>query len=326
MNLDDLRRELRNRAGEPGTTSMTDRLAGVQSKVVAARRRKAVASGVAVVASLAVVGLASTQLIDRDDDLANTDLVQMPDSLNGDSLIADGYNESGESKLTVAARLDTLDVVVRAECALPDGIVPPEPDEQLMLAVEISGGASSFNEIKCRPAAESGPTSVGPANPAEWRSLKLRPGDEAEATVSLQQGAEDVDVPGAQFGVAFYEKSGDRVHRGDVELEERLDIGDETYQLVQLRTHRLTEGGRIVRLRTPASEAPFMLVYGWKSPIPSAAFELRQDGELLTSDYGGEIKGPRPLDSETAHRLVLAAGGISVDGTVVLAYYELVDD
>ncbi len=324
MNLDDLRRELSNRAGEPGTTSMTDRLAGVQSKVVAARRRKAVASGVAVVASLAVVGLASTQLIDRGDDLANTDLVQMPDSLNGDLLIADGYN-AGESELTVEARLDNLDVVSLAACALPDGIVPPEPDEPLMLTVEIAGGASSAS-IPCRPAAESGPTPVGPANPFEWRESGLRPGDVVEATASLEQGDDPVDVPGAQFGVAFYAKSGDRLHRGDAEILERLDVGGQTYQLVQLRTHRLTEGGRVVRLRTPASDAPFMLVYGWKSPIPSAAFELRLDGELLTSDYGGELKGPRPLDSETAHRLVLEAGGISVDGTVVLAYYELVDD
>jgi hypothetical protein len=323
MNLDDLRRELRDRAGEPGTTSMTDRLAGVQSKVVAARRRKAVASGVAVVASLAVVGLASTQLIDRDDDLANTDLVQMPDSLNGDLLIADGYNDNGESELSVTARLDTLDVVVRAACALPDGIVPPEPDEPLMLKVQISSG---LNSIPCRPAAESGPTPVGPEDTAGWRDLGLGPGDEAEATVSLTQGDEDVDVPGAQFGIAFYDKIGDRVHRGDVELEKRLDVGGDTYELVELRTHRLTEGGRVVRLRTPASDAPFVLMYGWKTPIPSAAFDLRQDGELLTSDYGGELKGPRLLDSETAHRLVLEAGGVSVDGTVVLAYYELVDD
>lgn len=322
MNLDDLRRELRNRAGEPGTTSMTDRLAGVQSKVVAARRRKAVASGVAV-ASVAVVGLASIQLIDRDDDLADTDLVQMPDSLNGDLLIADGYNDGGESELSVDVPLDTLNVVTRAACALPDGIVPPERDEPLMLKVQIASGLDS---IPCRPAVESGPISVGPESPADWRALGFRPGDEAEATVTLQQGGEDVDVPGAQFGVAFYEKSGDRVHRGDVELEKRLDVGDETYRLVKYRTHRLVEGGRVVSLQTPSSDAPFMLVYGWKTPIPSAAFELTQDGELLTSDYGGDLKGPRPLDSETAHQLVLEAGGTSADGSIVLAYYELVDD
>jgi hypothetical protein len=324
MNLDDLRRELQARAAEPGATSMSDRLTGVRSKVVAARRRKAVASGVAVVASLAVVGLASIPLIDRgDDDLADTDLVRMPESLNGDALITDGYNEGGESELSVEARLDGLDVDVRAACALPDGVVPPEPDEPLMLKVQIRNSISIF---PCRPAAESGPVSVGPANRAGWQELGFRSGEVAEATVSLQQGNDPVEVPGAQFGVAFYEKSGDRVHRGDVVLTERLDVGGETYQLVRLRTHRLAEGGRVVRLRTPASDAPLMLVYGWDTPIPSAAFELTQDGELLTSDYGGELKGPRPLDSVTAHQLVLEAGGTSADGTIALAYYELVDD
>jgi len=323
MNLDDLRRELQDRAGEPGDTPMSDRLAGVRSKVVAARRRRVVASGVAAIASLAVIGVVSTQLVNLGrDDLNDSDLAHMPHRLNGDQLKAASYN-NGESELSWTAELENLDVLTRATCVLPDGVVPPEPDDTLLLEWTINGAATYT--VTCGTEDNPGIGTNGPATPAEWRALGVTPGAEIDVDAFLVQAGSKVDVPGAQFGVALYEKTGVRAGGDGVELTKVLDDGDETYQLVRWKVRPLTEGNRVLRLHTPVSDGPIAIVYGWQSEIPTAAYELRKDGELVASGYGGSIQDPLVIDGGTEHLIAFEARGSTVDGVLVLAYYELKD-
>jgi hypothetical protein len=325
MNLDDLRRELRNRAGEPGGTPMDDRLAGVRSKVVAARRRKAVASGVAAIASLAVIGVVSTQLVNLGrDDPKNTDLAHMPQSLNGDELVAARYND-GASQLSWTVKLEHLDVLTRATCVLPDGVVPPESNDPLVLAWRI--GSQQYT-VACGPEDDPGVGTNGPSTRADWRELEVRPGAEVAVDVSLLQNGEPVDVPGAQFGVGIYEKTGDRVHRHGVELTKVLDIGDDSYELVRWKIRPMTampDDDRTLRLRTSEADGSIAVVYGWQAETPTANYDLRQNGEPLASGYGGSIGDPLVIDGDTEHRLALEAGGTTADGVLVLAYYQQTD-
>lgn len=323
MNLDDLRRELQDRAGEPGGTPMPDRLAGVRSKVVAARRRKAVASGVAAIASLAVVGLVSTQLINLGrDDLHDSDLAHMPQKLNGDKLKEASYND-GASQLSWTAELKNLDVLIRASCVLPDGVVPPEPDDPLVLSWSID--SSTTYTVTCGSEDNPGVGTNGPSSPAEWRALGINPGDEIDVDAELLQAGEPVDVPGAQFGVALYDKTGDRVSEYGVELTKVIDVGDDTYELQSYKIRPLTVQDRILRLRTPVSDGPIAIVYGWQSDMPTAAYELKQDGEQVASGYGGSIQDPLVIDGDTEHLMTFEAHGGTIDGELVLAYYTLKD-
>ncbi|HEU0285754.1 MAG TPA: hypothetical protein VFR22_01845 [Nocardioidaceae bacterium] len=323
MNLDDLRRELQDRAGEPGDTPISDRLAGVRSKVAAARRRRVVASGVAAIASLAVIGVVSTQLVSLGrDDLNDSDLAHMPHRLNGDQLKEASYN-NGASELSWTAELKNLDVLTRATCVLPDGVVPPEPDDTLLLEWTINGAATYT--VTCGTEDHPGIGTNGPATPAEWRALGVTPGAEIDVDAFLVQGGSKVDVPGAQFGVALYEKTGVRAFGDGVELTKVLDVGDDRYELVRWKTRPLTEGKRTLRLRTPVSDGSIAIVYGWQSDMPTAAYKLRRDGESVATGYGGSIQDPLVIDGDTEHLWAFEANGSTVDGVLVLAYYELKD-
>ena len=333
MNLDDLRRELRTRAAEPGPTSMSDRLSGVQSKVSAARRRKAVASGAATLVTLTVVGFAATQIVGAGDgdETADAELVQMPEELNGDLQIAARYNE-GAGDLSWTVPLDDLDVVTRTTCVLPAGAALPNAAAPVMLSWTIEGSDSErpgTYSTQCGVGDDPGVSSLGPATRGDWHDLGVRRGDEIQIEVRLEQEARPIEVSGAQFGIALYDKTGDRRTSDGVELPVLLDVGDETYELRDFRTRRLAESEgreRVLRLRTPESDAPIAVIYGWDSPIPAASYDLTQDGEQLDSGYGGHLEDPLTIEGDTEHRLTLRAHGASADGVLVLAYYELVDD
>jgi hypothetical protein len=130
MDLDDLRRELRTRAADPGRTSMPDRLAGVRGKVRVARRRKAVAAGAAVLASVSVIGVGWAQMLGGGDQVAG-EFVRFPDHVNGDTLVRHKYNE-GASHLTWSVTLDKLDVVPRVTCAVPSYADLPSTDPVML--------------------------------------------------------------------------------------------------------------------------------------------------------------------------------------------------
>lgn len=332
MSLDDLRRELRNRAGDPGTTSMSDRLAGVQTKVAVARRRKAVATGVATLATLAVVGVAAPQLVGGDggDEMADAELVRMPESLNGDLQIAARYNE-GAGELSWRVPLDDLDVVTRTTCVLPDDPSLPSPGAPVMLAWTIDGGGPVLGdyETQCGIGDDPGVGSLGPATRADWQGLGAARGTEIEIEVRLEQEGQPIEVPGAQFGVALYDKTGERQVSHGIELSVLIDVAGETYRLEKHKTRPLAEyedGARVLRLRTPAADVPAAVVYGWDSEIPTAGYVLTQDGERLATGYGGHLEGPRPIEGDTEHLLALRAGGASAEGVLVLAFYVLDDD
>jgi len=333
MNLDDLRRELRTRASEPGPASMSDRLSGVQSKVTAARRRKAVASGAATLVTLTVVGFAATQFVGGGDgdEMADAELVQMPEELNGDLQIAARYNE-GAQDLSWTVPLDDLDVVTRTTCLLPADAAPPNADALVMLSWTIDGGAPIPGQYstQCGTAGDPSVSTLGPTTREDWREIGARRNGEVQIQVELQQDGEPIEVPGAQFGIALYDKTGDRVTSGGVELSVLIDIDGETYKLQDgYKTRELAETAgrdRVLRLRTPESDAPLAVLYGWDSPIPTASYDLKQDGEPLDTGYGGHLESPLLIDAEAEHRLALRARGASADGVLVLAYYELVDD
>jgi hypothetical protein len=336
MNLDDLRRELRTRASEPLPTSMSDRLAGVQAKVTVARRRKAVASAAATLVTLTVVGFAATQFVGGGDgdEMADAELVQMPQELNGDLQIAARYNE-GAGDLSWTVPLDDLDVVTRTTCLLPAGAALPNADAPVMLSWTIDGGTpvSGQYSTQCGTADDPSVSTLGPTTREDWREIGAQRDGEVQIQVQLQQDALPIEVPGAQFGIALYDKTGERVTSDGVELPVRIDVDGETYELLQeeedFKTQRLTESAgrdRVLRLQTPASDAPLAVYYGWDSDIPTASYDLKQDGEQLDTGYGGHLESPRLIDADTEHRLALRARGASADGVLVLAYYELVDD
>jgi hypothetical protein len=333
MNLDDLRRELRTRASEPGPTSMSDRLAGVQSKVTVARRRKAVASAAATLVTLTVVGFAATQFVGGGDgdEMADAELVQMPQELNGDLQIAARYNE-GADDLSWTVPLDDLDVITRTTCLLPAGAALPNADAPVMLSWTIDGGTPVPGQYstQCGTADDPSVSTLGPTTREDWREIGAQRDGEVQIQVQLRQDDKPIEVPGAQFGIALYDKTGKRVPTGDdVELLDRIDVDGETYELQDFKTERLAETAgrdRVLRLRTPESDARLAVYYGWDSDMPTASYDLKQDGEQLDTGYGGHLESPRLIDADTEHRLALRARGASADGALVLAYYELVDD
>jgi hypothetical protein len=327
MNLDDLRRELRTRAAEPGPTSMPDRLAGVQTKVRAARRRKAAASGVAVLASVSVLGLAFAQVWDGDRaEVAETEFVPLPDRLHGDLLIHEQYNDPGESELSWDVTLnDDLRVVPHMTCQLPGDAVLPQGDGPVLLQWGV-GGTSTFGS-QCGADAVSVLQPEGPVTRAEWRRLGVRPDKPFEIEMWLEQGADRIEVDGARFGIGLYDKIGDREHRSGVELPVIVDLGDDSYRLDRDRfeTLPLSEDQRRLELRIPASDTPIAVAYGWQTDTQAASCELFRDGEPFRSCYGGPIEGPEVIDSDEAQTLTIKADGSSVEGALVLAVYELDD-
>lgn len=325
MNLDDLRRELRHRAVEPGPTSIDDRLAGVRSKVVAARRRKVAAGGAAALASMAVIGVTWSQfVVDREtgDDVAGTAFVPLPDQLNGDLLIEARYNESGASDLQWKdATLDNRDVVATMTCQIPEDAQLPKPDLPVQLSWSIGG--QSEQSSSCAGTGDAAHSAFATTR-SDWRGLGVRPHEPFEIELALVQGSEQVEVPEARFGIGLYEKTGERETEHGVELTELLDIDGERYRLADYKI-RLLSGGRRVQLRTSEVDGQIAVVHGWHAEQPAARYELRQDGDDLRSSYGGSVDGPTLIDGTSPHVLSLQARGSSEDGVLVLAYYVLDD-
>jgi hypothetical protein len=322
MDLDDLRRELRTRAAVPGRTSMPDRLAGVRGKVRAARRRKAVAAGAAVLASVSVLGVAWTQMLGGGDQVAGG-FVRFPHQVNGDRLGQHKYNE-GTSHLTWSVRLDELDVVPRVTCAVPPYAALPSTDLPVMLTwtvgtQSVSGECASVLPADVQPA--------GPTTRADWREAGVASGELFDVEVSLTQGGEDIEVEGVQFGIGLYEKTGVRRHSDGVAVPKVVDLEDGQYRLSDdgFKTLRLEQAERRrLRLNLPETSGPVAVVYGWQTPVPAASYLVRQDGEPWRSGYGDRLKGPELLD-EGAQTLTLNVRGTSSEGALALAVYELDD-
>lgn len=321
MNLDDLRRELRTRAGDPGRTSMPDRLAGVRGKVRAARRRKAIAAGAAVLASVSVIGVAWAQILGGSNQVAGG-FVRFPHEVNGDTLVQHKYNE-GASHLNWSVTLDSLDVVPRVTCALPPAADLPTTDLPVMLKWTIGSSTVSGECVSVLPA-EVQP--AGPMSRADWKEeAGVTSGERFDVEVSLTQGGRTIEVEGVQFGIGFYEKTGARRHSHDVALPEVVDLEDAQGRLIKVKTLPLDNADpRRLRLNLPETTGPVAVAYGWQSALPAAYYQVLQDGEPWRSGYGGRLEGPELLD-EGAQSLVLKARGSSTDGALALAVYELDD-
>ncbi|HYJ66328.1 MAG TPA: hypothetical protein VEX15_01560 [Nocardioidaceae bacterium] len=323
MDLDDLRRELRTRAADPGSTPMPDRLAGVRGKVRAARRRKAAAAGAAALASVSVLGVAWAQTLDGGDQVADAKLVSFPEQLNGDLLIDEHYNESGTSQLTWSVTLDGLDVVPRVTCALPSDADLPSTSERVMV-VWNAGGTTVSTE--CASVLPGDVQPAGPTTRGAWRDSGIESGEPFEVEMSLKQGAESIDVEGARFGVGLYQRTGTRQHSDGVELPEVVDVEGEHYRLLDdyFETLPLVEADqRRLRLDLPETSDPVAVAYGWQSDVPAASYEVLQDGEPWRSGYGGRLEGPELIEGGTVQSLTLKVRGSSSDGVLALAVYEL---
>jgi hypothetical protein len=324
MNLDDLRRELRSRAAEPGSTSMDDRLVGVRTKVVAARRRKVATTSVAALASLAVIGVTLGQVVAGDDggEVAGGTFVPLPDQLNGDLLIDDAYNEPGASQLRWDVELDNLGVLAKTTCQIPEGTDLPSPDIPVLLWWSIDG--TEVGGAECGDAGSAALRTDGPASRADWREYGVRRDEPFEIEAWLMQAGDRVEIPDARFGIGLYDKADDRVRKAGVELPNLLDVDGERYRLADYKIRSLGSGNRLLRLRLPESTEPVAVMYGWHSDQPAASFTLRRDREPLRSGYGGAVEGPIMVDADSS-LLRLRAAGSSAEGALVLAYYELDD-
>jgi hypothetical protein len=320
MDLDDLRRELRARAADPGRTSMPDRLAGVRGKVRTARRRKAAAAGAAVLASVSVLGVAWAHILGGGDQVAGFE--PFPDHVNGDRLVEHKYNEGGASHLTWTVTLDGLDMVPRVTCAVPPGAVLPRSDEPVMLTWRI--GTRTVSE-ECASVLPAEVQPAGPMTRADWQQAGVRSGDPFEVGVRLTQGGEEIEAEGVRFGIGFYEKTGDRLYRDGVALPKVVDLEDGQYRLsaggVKTLPLELAERRRL-QLDIPETSGPVAVVYGWQTPLPGASYQVLRDGEPWRSGYGDRLRGPELLD-EGAERLTLKVRGSSTDGVLALAVYEL---
>jgi hypothetical protein len=324
MNLDDLRRELRSRAAEPGSTPMPDRLAGVRGKVRSARRRKAAATGAAVLASVSVLGLGWVQVWDGDDpEVAGGEFVPLPERINGDLLVDEKYSEPGASELSWDIRVDDLNVLTHVTCHLPDDAVLPNGDAPVFLWWGV-GGTEQYGS-QCGADPVSGLQSDGPVDRADWQRLGVTPDQSFTINMQLRQGSEPISVAGARFGIGLYEKTGERRHSDGVDLPVVVDLGDESYRLDDFRTLLLSEDRRQLRMRIPASDTPIAVAYGWQADTQAASCELLRDGEPFRSCYGGPIEGPEVIASDEPQLLKLSAGGSSGEGVLVLAIYELDD-
>jgi hypothetical protein len=323
MNLDDLRRELRTRAAEPGPASMPERLAGVRSKVRAARRRKAAATGAAVLASVSVLGLVWGPLWQGGgDDVAEGEFVPLPTQIHGDRLIDAEYNDSDSGQLSWSVTLDDLGVIARVTCHLPDNVVLPHGDAPVMLRWGVDGSLTYGSE--CGSAGVSNLQPDGPTSRSDWRALGVQRDESFDLDVRLEQGADRIDVAGARFGIGLYEV-GDRERSHGVALPLVVDLDEDSYRLGDHKTLPLTDDRRRLRLEIPESSAPIAVVYGWQSDIQAASCELLRDGEPFRSCFGGPLEGPEVVDSDEPQTLTLWANGSSADGVLVLAYYELDD-
>jgi hypothetical protein len=323
MDLDDLRRELRARAADPGSTPMPDRLTGVRGKVRAARRRKAAAAGAAVLASVSVLGVAWVQTLDEGDRVAGTEFVEFPEQINGDLLIDEQYNESGASQLTWGVTLNGLDVVPRVTCALPDNADLPRGDLPVM--VEWKVGSTTVS-TECASVLPADVQPAGPTTRAAWRRSGVKSGEPFDVEVSLKQGGETIDVAGARFGIGFYQRTGVRQHSDGVELPDVVDVEGERYRLTDFETRPLALAEhRKLRLDLPETSDPVAVVYGWQSDFPAASYKVLQDGEVWRTGYGGRLEGPELIEDGAAQSLTLKVMGSSSDGVLALAVYELDD-
>jgi hypothetical protein len=324
MDLDDLRRELKARATDPGSTPMPDRLAGVRGKVRAARRRKTAAAGAAVLASVSVLGVAWAQVLDDGDQVAGTEFVPFPDQVNGDVLIDQKYNDTGASELTWSVTLDGLDVVPRVTCALPSDAVLPRTDGPVMLTWKVGGSVVS---TECASVLPADAQPAGPTNRASWRAEGIKSGKPFEVEVWLAQSGERIDVEGARFGIGLYQRTGVQKHSAGVELPEVVDVDGEQYRLTDgFETLPLAPSGdRRLHLDLPETSEPVAVVYGWQSDVSAASFQVLLDGEPWRSGYGGRLEGPELIESGAGQRLTLKVSGSSSDGVLALAVYELDD-
>lgn len=323
MNLDDLRRELRTRATDPGSTPMDDRLSGVRHRVVVARRRKHAAGGVAALAALAVVGVTWSQLVPGGGggDVAEQEFAELPAQLNGDLLIDAAYNEDGASELQWETSLEKRNVVAAITCQIPEGAELPKPD----LPVQLRWTVGESEVIpQCGAYGSADAHAIVASSRSEWRDAGVTADEPFTIDLALVQGSDEVDIPGARFGVGLYEKTDDRVHGHGVQLTKVIDVDGERYRLVGHKIQPLGSD-RQVNLRTQEADGQIAVMYGWQADLPAARYQLEQDGEPLRTGYGGSVDGPTLIDGGAPHELSLRADGSSIDGVLVLAYYVLDD-
>ena len=275
MNVDDLREELHRRADRVAGSRHEDRLAGVRSKVTATRRERA-AGSVAAVATAAVAALVIVPQVGQDTARPNrsdpvapapsstsatqpgTEPLVFPASIDGDTLIGSKLTRPGQKTLTWRVTLDNLDVLAALACQRPEGI-----SQDRLQWWSINGRRLSGQSCL----AEFPPEEIDPL-PFPWRSFGVRPGKPFTIssaiwrTLGEGQGEQRIQVEGAQFGVALYERTGERVYPDGVELTVIRDADDgHRYRLMRFRTKPVKEG-RELSLTVPATHEAMHITYG----------------------------------------------------------------
>lgn len=220
MNLDDLRSELRARAGDLDP-SASGRMAGIRAKAAQRRRRKAtgiVAAtvlvvgagiGVPVVSNLSA-GPEPAQLPDRSE--------PFPEQVDGNTRIAYELGDPRDDKVTLRFTPDDTDLLLDFAC---DGLARHnrENGTSYRLAVTVSSDPTSgviggsYSTDYCVPGegAGGGPYLLGAdVDPdqarARWRQLRLGRGDPVTIKLVVANATKRVrEAIAGRIGVAVYE-------------------------------------------------------------------------------------------------------------------------
>jgi len=336
MNVDDLRRELSERADGAQSAHPHTRVAAVHARIVE-RRRRVVAGGVTATAlAVAAVALAPVAL-DRAAQPAppapaTSPATPKPETpkpdrpfawpteYEGDKLLVSAIGDPGDDRVTRRFVPYTTDLQWASLCTAP----------WLKSYASIKVNGHAIGGMSCstndRPSGPGFSVLDGVSSARWWAEMGLRPGEPSviEVVMTGKRALPD----DARLGFAVWDKSGPRVTSDGVTLNRLWQDEDDLYRLVAYRTKPLTDSERTLSLAVPEDVDDPVVLTGLGGPY-------RQTRRSLTSV---NITGSRQGDAS-------AGGGIGADvftdiagetvtvrekheqvsGTLVVAIYAPID-
>lgn len=328
MNVDDLRRELSERAEVTHGSHASARVAAVHARI-AERRRRAVAGGVAA-AALAIAGVALAPVaLERVAQPAppassGTNRVAFPPRLNGDTLIAYRLNEPGESTVTWQVTVADLDVLTSDYCTVPATYRPHiVAKARLMMMWAVNG--DDFLGRSCSTGGQPGETPAtgfgnGPAaNASVWRAAGAEPGKPFTISMRLEIDGTPVSVPQADFGLGLYARTGKRFTTYGLDLPEVLEgTMPGRFELVEVTAQPVART-RVLSARI--TQRPSVLMYGWDGKLGDGRMVAYLDGDEYNASSQGAVVTDTDYDAVGRHVLRVEAHGGNPDGTLVIAQY-----
>ncbi len=358
MKLDDLKQTLTTMANDVQVQDPAARIAGVDDKLRAARRRKAVGAGVGVAAAATVLAVAVPSVFssapdqgpgpagrgeqvntqepttrERDGIIA-TSLPTVEDNgtvfysePGGDTLIGEAVGEPGQTSVTLTVTPETQDLAHVQFCWQP-GVGDSGVSDAVDYNSFVNGRPNNGSECGARygPLQPEIRFSDDPAvNSRGWQHQGVTPGEPMTFRIAVPPSQRrQAEAAGVQLGVALYANTGRRVEDYGTTIPTEAVFAGHSYTLVDRKFTSFVDHQGEIDVPLPASTSPLYVVSGVRG-VSSRYVVTGPNNTLNKSMVGGASEFSSPVRRGQQVATVKVRSPEDAEGQLYLLIYERID-